>query len=113
MVGQSLEPSLEKTTYHPGKDGYEQAGTVFGHTQGREQGIQESAESQEQLHNTGPGAGKKMNREKGHQPRQTRIKRSDFDSWPMGTVYPVARLHPSREDHVFETSTGGKGDPAS
>jgi len=72
-----------------------------------------SAESQGQQHNIGPSVGKKMDKEQGHQPQQTRIKRSNFDSWPMGTAYPVAQFRLLREDYAFEASTGGKSDPAS
>jgi len=113
MVGQCLEPSLEQTRCHPGEEGYEQAGTVFGHAQEQEQGIQLSAESQGQQHNIGPSAGEKMDEEQGHQPRQTRIKRSHFDIRPICTAYPVARFHLLGGDYAFEASTGGKSDPAS
>ena len=106
MAGQCLEFS----SYD---EGYEQAGTVFGHVQGQEQGIQPSSESQVQQQKFDPSAGGKMDKGQGHQPLKLRTKSLDFDSRPMRTTYPAARHHRFREDHAPGASTGGKSDPGS
>ena len=105
MAGQCPELSCWQAQCHPCGEGNEQAGTVPGHVQGREQGLQPSPESQGKQLKFGPSAGKKMDEGQGHQPWMLQIKSLDFESRPMLTAYPTARHHPFGGDYALEAST--------